>query len=200
MRKSLLNYMPYVFSCRTCLVPYMLSYPTCLVSYVLSCLMCSLVSRVLCPTRSRALRASCPKCFVPQVLSCPTCLVPQIFLCLTCPCPTCFHPLRASCPTCSRTSRAQYLSRSRALYLTCLTCVASYMPRAKRYLMLHVPYMFQCHTCLVPCVFLGCSCLKFFCSLSLTSFRYFKLNMLLYISFLVAFMPSVSYGFVGLAI
>ena len=35
---SLLNCVPYVLSCPTCLVSYVLSCPTCLLSYVASCL------------------------------------------------------------------------------------------------------------------------------------------------------------------
>ena len=57
---SLLNCVPYVLSCPTCLLPHVLSCPTCLVPYVISCLMC----------------------LVPYVLSCPTCLVSYVASCL----------------------------------------------------------------------------------------------------------------------
>ena len=55
--ESLLNYIPNVLSCPTCLVPYVLS---CLVPYVLSCLMCPVPYVLSCPTCSRALHVSCP--------------------------------------------------------------------------------------------------------------------------------------------
>ena len=52
-KSSLLNYVPYVLSCPTCLMPYVLLCLTCLVPYVLSCLTC------LVPYVPFALGASC---------------------------------------------------------------------------------------------------------------------------------------------
>ena len=75
--KSLLNYVPYVLSC-----------PTCLVSYVPSCFTC------LVPYVPRALRVLCLTCLVPNVLSCLTCLVSYVPF-----------ALGASCQTCSCVSR-----------------------------------------------------------------------------------------------
>ena len=55
MKYSLLNYVPYLLSCRTCLVCHMLS-----------CLTYSRVQSALCPTCSRSLRALASQ--VPRVL------------------------------------------------------------------------------------------------------------------------------------
>ena len=144
------------------------------------------------PTYSRALRASCPMC--------------SRALCASCP--TCSPPSRASCRTWSRALRASCLHAlvpyvHHPLRVSYLTCLLPYMSGSKRALVSHVSYMLLYLTCLVACVFLGCSYLELyvlFCSLSLTCFRYFKPNMLLRISCHVAFIPCVSCAFVALAI
>ena len=80
---NLLNYVPHVLPCATCLVPYVLSYFTCLVPYLLSC---PCAWRVWCLTCSRTLRASWITC------TCASCtLVPHVscalsFLGLLVPC------------------------------------------------------------------------------------------------------------------
>ena len=79
---SLLNYVPYVLFCPTCLVLQVLLYFKCLVPYVpralrglvpyvLSCLVCSCASRVSYHTCSRASRALCLMCLVPYLPMCP---------------------------------------------------------------------------------------------------------------------------------
>ena len=65
---NLLNYVPHVLPCATCLVPYVLSYFTCLVPYLLSCL--------------TSLVPLCLTCLVPYVLSYLTCLVDYVYLSL----------------------------------------------------------------------------------------------------------------------
>ena len=191
--QSLLNYLPYVLSCPTCLVSYVPLCLTCLVPYVPRALVphVSRVLRSLVSHVPRALRASC---LVPFVLLCPTCLVSYVLSFPMCSrisrasCPTCSCALRVSCPTCSRTSRS-----------SCFTCLLPYVPRAKRALMSHVCYMLLYLTCLVPCVFSGCLELyMLFYFSSLTCFRSFEPSMLLCISCLVVFIPYVSCAFVAL--
>ena len=102
---SLLNYLPYMLSCPTCLVPYVLLYPTCsrvLVRLALHALVYYVfrASRTSCPTCSRALRASCP---------------------------TCSHALRASCPMCSRATRASWPMCSCASHISCFMCLLTYV-------------------------------------------------------------------------
>ena len=81
-RMSLLNYVPQVLSCCTCLVLYVLLCFTCLAPYVLSCL----------------------SYLVPFVLSYPACCCAQCAQYLTCS-----RALLASVPTCSRVLRASYI-------------------------------------------------------------------------------------------
>ena len=132
----------YVLSCPTCLVPYVLSCPTypsasrascptCLVPYV-PCVLRALVTHVPRALRaSRALHALMP--LVPYVLWCPTCSRASYH--------TCTRALRTSCPMCSRAS--------------CLTCFR--VSLVLRTLVPNVSYMFLYLTCLLPCIFLGCS-------------------------------------------
>ena len=130
-------------------------------------------------------------CLVPYVLSCLTCLLPYVLSCHTCIVPKCCSALRASCPTYFRALRA-----------FCLSHLVYYVPRAKRAVVFRMFCVLLYLTCLVPCVFSGCSCLELYvllCFLTLTSFRCFKPNMLLCISCLVAFMPWASCTFVTLA-
>ena len=85
--RSLLNYVPHVLPCPTCLKS-----TTCTHASNASCLTCSRALLALCLTRSRASRASY----------------------LTCSCASralrlkCFCALRASCTTCSRDLRAKW--------------------------------------------------------------------------------------------
>ena len=86
----MLIYVPYVFSCPTCLVLYVLLCLTCLVSYMLSCLRClistrSCTSRVLCPTCSRASCVSCPMCSLASCASYSACFRVSRSSCLTTP-------------------------------------------------------------------------------------------------------------------
>ena len=148
---SLLNYVPYVLSCPTCSRALRASCPTCcralraLVPHVPP------VLRVSCPTRSRALRALCPTCSRDPRASCLTCfscpacshapralrvLVPYVLSCLV--------PYVHSCPT--------YIV---PYVLSCLTCFC--VSLVLRALVPHVSYMLLYLTCLLPCIFLGCS-------------------------------------------
>ena len=118
---SLLNYVPYVLSCSTCLVPYVLTCPTCLGSYVLYV---PRVLRALVPPVPRALRAFCVLYalmpHVPYVLWCSTCSRASYH--------TCNHAMRTSYPMCSHASRALVPYMVLCLvpylfsYLTCFTC------------------------------------------------------------------------------
>ena len=102
---SLLNYVPHVLSCLTCLVHSVLSCSPRLVSQVLLFLTCLFL------TCSRALRAACLVLHVPHalVLSCLTCLVPCVLpraSCLTCLVPyvpSCFMSTFSLVPLVPRT-------------------------------------------------------------------------------------------------
>ena len=100
-KSSLLNYVPYVLSCPTCLVPYVLS--------CLTCLTCSRVSRASCPT--------CSRTFVPYVFRALRALCPMCSRASRASCPTCSRVLRAPCPTYSRAQCVSYPMWSRALCL-----------------------------------------------------------------------------------
>ena len=148
---SLLNYVPYVLSCSTCLVPYLF----------------------WCPTSSRALRASvhtCSTCPVPYVLWCPPCLVLYaLFVSYMLLCPTCptssgalralvLHTIRAIVPCVHRTLCAlmpHVLSCHTWSCASCLTCFP--ITLVLRALVPHLSYMFLNLTCLLSCIFLGCS-------------------------------------------
>ena len=150
------------------------------VPFVLSHLACLVPYVLLCLTF-----------LAPYVLSCLKCLLPYLFLCSTCIVHKYSRVLRASCSTYFRALRA-----------VCVTHLVYYVPRAKRAVVFRVFCVLLFLTCLVPCVFSGCSCLELYvllCFLPLTSFRCFKPNMLLCISSLVAFMPCASCTFVTLA-
>ena len=95
---DLLNYMPHVLSCFTCLVNYVLSCSTCLVIYVLSC-------------------PKCPRTLVPYLLSCPTFSPPHTS-----------RAQRVSCASCSCASHALSLAYSRIPSVSCVTCFALYAP------------------------------------------------------------------------
>ena len=121
---SLLNYVPYVLSCPTCLVPYVPSFLTCLVPYVLCC----------------------PTCLVPSVLSCLTCLMPYVLFALRVLCHTFFRvssvlPALVSHVSCAL--RALALPRTLLLFcsssltffrcfkrnmLSCISCLVAFMP------------------------------------------------------------------------
>ena len=100
--RSLLNYVPYVLSCSTCLVPCVLLCPTCLVPSMLSCLTCSRAVHALVPT--------CPTCLLPYVFSCLTCLTVLLYL-------TCFVPCVFSGFSCL----VHYVLLCSS-YLTCFRC------------------------------------------------------------------------------
>ena len=122
---------------------------------------------------------SCLTCFVSYVPSCITYLVAYVLLRLTC---LVFY-------------MPQVLRAIRAL--------VPHVPRALRILVSHVSYVLLYPTCLVPCVFSGCSYLELYvlwCSSSLTCFRCFKPNTFLYIWCLVAFLPYASCAFSALTI
>ena len=95
--RSLLNYVPYVLSCPTCLVPYVPSCLTCLVPYVLSCPTC------LVPYVLRALRALVPhvphalRALVPHMSCALRALVPYVPLVLHALVPNVSRALRVSC-------------------------------------------------------------------------------------------------------
>ena len=117
-----------------------------------------------------------PYVLVPYVLSCLKCLVPYVLSYPKCLVPHLPYALRALCHTCYCASR-----------VSCLMLFRVYV----YYVLLHF-------TCLVPCVFSGCSCLElyeFLCFSPLICFRCF-----LCISCLVAFMPCASCAFGALAI
>ena len=134
---GLLNYVPYLLLCHTCLVPYVLSCPTYLVSYILSYptwlvpyvpLVLYVLSCPLCSTCSGVLRALVP---------CTICaLVPYVHrvLCALVPYVVSYH-------TCSR-----------ALFLMCF-----FVSIVLLALVPHLSYMFLYLTCLLPWIFLGCS-------------------------------------------
>ena len=114
---------------------------------------------------------SCPMCFEPCVLSCLMCFVSYVSSCLTCLVPYAPCTLSALVSQVLRTLRSFVSNMSYVLlYLTCL-----------------VHCVFSCCLCLVPCVL--------FCSSSLTYFRWFKANILICISCLVAFMSCGSCPF-----
>ena len=120
--ESLLNYVPYVLSCPTCLVPYVPRVLRTLVPHVPRALCASCALRALMPLVSYALSCLTCSCLVPYVHSCPTYIVPDVLSCHTCSralCFTCFRVslvLRAlvcfTCLTCSCTSRVFCLAFS----------------------------------------------------------------------------------------
>ena len=119
---------------------------------------------------------SCITCPMPHVLLCPTCLVLYVLLCSACLVPYVF-----SCITYLLPYVLSCLTCSRASCALCLMC-----NRVAR---------------VIPCMFLGCSCLILYvllCSLFLTCFRCFTYNMFLNTSSLVAFMPCTLCAFGGL--
>ena len=80
---GLLNYVPYVLSCLTCLVPYVHLCPMFSRASRARCTSCATSSCASCLTCSRALCAFCLTCLVSQ------CLVPNVLwylACLTCCC------------------------------------------------------------------------------------------------------------------
>ena len=77
-----------------------------------------------------------------------------------------------------------------------LRALVPYGSRAVRALMPHLSYVLLYLTCLVLCLFTWCSCLvlcMFLCSSSLTCFTFFKPNILICISCLIAFMSCSSF-------
>ena len=144
-------------------------------SHGLTCSRGLMSSRASCVTCSRTLRALVPHLpHVPRALRAPVPHVSCTILTLVLDIPralTYSRTLRASCSACSRALRA---------------------------LVSHVSYVFLYLTCLVFCAFtccLGVVPYVFFRSSSLTWLRYFKPNMLIYISCLVAFMSCGSCTF-----
>ena len=142
--ESLLNYVPYVLSCPTCLVPYVLSYSTCPRA---SCPTCSRTLRASCPTYSRAPHASCPMCFLcPRCSHAPRVLRALVLYVLV------SRTIRALVPYVHRALCAlvPYMLSCLMLYvflcLTCFTCSGVF----------YVSYMFLYLTCLLPCIFFGC--------------------------------------------
>lgn len=81
----------------------------------------------------------------------------------------------------------------RACYLTCPCAWRILVPHvlcALRDVVPHMSYVILCLACFVTCVFSCCLCLvslMLFCSPSLTCFRCFKPNILISISYLVAY-------------
>ena len=120
--KSLLNYVPYLFSCRRCLVIFVLLCLRYLVPYVLSCLTCSRASCVLCLTCSCASRVSCSTCSctshdscstfpLASRFSCPTCFLTSLAFYTRCSCAPCASvTLSVSFSTCSHASLVLQLS------------------------------------------------------------------------------------------
>ena len=130
---SLLNYVPYVLPCPTCLVPYVLRALRALVSHAL----CAL--HAFLPHVPRSLRALVP--YVPRAVRA---LVPYLLLCL--PCLLCLFPyvpcdLRVSYQTCSRVSRVLCAV---VPHVSCALCVLELlMPRTLCALALLVSYLLQ---------------------------------------------------------
>ena len=88
-------------------------------------------------------------------------------------------------------------------YVPRVPAMVPHVPRFLRVLVSHVSYVLLYLTCLVPCMFSGCSCLEFYvllCSSSLACFRCFKSNMLICIPCLLAFRTCISCAFGALAI
>ena len=81
--KSLLNYVPYVFSCPPCFALYMLSCLTCLLPYMLSCPTCLLPSYVLLWLACLVATCSGPNVPVTSVPLCLTYSCASRALCLT---------------------------------------------------------------------------------------------------------------------
>ena len=123
---------------------------------------------------------SCPSCFALYMLSCLTCLVPYMSRAL----------LRALV---TRVPCSHMLWSQRASYLTCPRAWRILVPhvlRALRDVVPHMSYVILCLACFVTCVFSCCLCLvslMLFCSSSLICFRCFKPNILISISYLVAY-------------
>ena len=95
---DLLNYVPHVLSCPTCLVlyvllcftcpvPYVILCPTWLVSYVLLCLMCPCASSASCHTWPCAWPASCLSCSGALHASCTKCSCHRVLCTLRTPVP-----------------------------------------------------------------------------------------------------------------
>ena len=119
---SLLNYVPYMLSCATCLVPYVLSCPKCLLPHVPRALRAFVLS---CPT--------CLTCLVSLMLSCLTCLLPYVtrakravvsLTCRRCSCSPrvlCLACFRAgSNSTCSFAPRPSLASGVSSACISCL--------------------------------------------------------------------------------
>ena len=115
---NLLNSVPHVFSCSTCLVPHVPRTLCALVAhvpYVFSSPTCFVPSALLC--------------FAPYALSCPTCLVLHMASCTACiSYSSCSRALPASFPTCSRVSCFSYLACSCASHASCPMCSRAPVP------------------------------------------------------------------------
>ena len=160
------------------------------------------VCLITCHTGSRAHVGSCPH--VPRALRALVPYVPRALRALVPHLPHVPRALRAPVPHVSCTILTLVLDIPRALtYSRALRASCSACSRALRALVSHVSYVFLYLTCLVFCAFtccLGVVPYVFFRSSSLTCLRYFKPNMLIYISCLVAFMSCGSCTFDAWAI
>ena len=141
---GLINYVPYVLSCLTCLLPYVLLCPTFSRASRARCTSCATSSRASYLTCSRALCAFCLTCLVSYVPRAKRALVSYVsYVLLYLTCLECSWAARGLNPTCSFAPRLSLASGASSL-----TC--SYAS--------HVQQL----SCLVPLVLLLLQLSEFF--------------------------------------
>ena len=113
---GLLNYVPYVLSCLTCLLPYVLLCPTFSRASRARCTSCATSSRASCLTCSRAFCAFCLTCLVSYVPRAKRALVSYVsYVLLYLTCLECSWAARGLNPTCSFAPRLSLASGASSL-------------------------------------------------------------------------------------